>query len=144
MKLVDIARTTLQNGLSTAVLDAIETRLNRGEQSIIYVNRRGFAPVVLCLKCRWKGQCLRCDAGLTLHVGSGVLRCHHCGASQPAPSLCPNCGEPDLYHLGEGTQRVEAALIERFPKARVIRVDSDSMAGPGQVEQVLELSLIHI
>ncbi|HBK75502.1 MAG TPA: primosomal protein N', partial [Gammaproteobacteria bacterium] len=63
VKLVDIARTTLQNGLSTAVLDAIETRLNRGEQSIIYVNRRGFAPVVLCLKCRWKGQCLRCDAG---------------------------------------------------------------------------------
>jgi len=138
VKLVDIARTAHQNGLSTAVLDAIETRLNRGEQSIIYVNRRGFAPVVLCLKCQWRAQCLRCDAGLTLHAGSGVLRCHHCGASQPAPSLCPNCAESGLYHLGEGTQRVEAALIERFPEARVVRVDSDSMAGPGQVEEVLE------
>ena len=135
--LVDLKSVPVHNGLTAPVVKALAGRLERGEQSIVYVNRRGFAPVVLCADCGWQGKCRRCDASLTLHQGSGLLRCHHCGASRNAPLSCPACGQQGLYHVGAGTQRVEGELRRLFPAARVLRLDSDSTAGKGRLEQAL-------
>ncbi|MEE3287196.1 MAG: primosomal protein N' [Pseudomonadota bacterium] len=135
--LVDLKSVPVHNGLSAPVVKALAGRLERGEQSIVYVNRRGFAPVVLCSDCGWQGKCRRCDASLTLHQASGRLRCHHCGAARSAPVSCPACGQQGLYHVGEGTQRVEGELSRIFPAARVLRLDSDSTAGKGRLEQAL-------
>jgi primosomal protein N' (replication factor Y) len=115
--------------LSPTLADAIELRLERGEQSILLLNRRGFANQVLCLRCEKLIQCPHCDVTLTYHKGIDKLLCHWCGHVEPLPSVCPKCGEPEIKTLGLGTQRIEELLATRFPKARVIRVDVDSMRG---------------
>ena len=90
------------------------------------MNRRGFAPVVLCSTCRWQARCDRCDVRLTLHRRSERLRCHHCGASREPPEQCPQCGQSTLHPVGEGTQRVEDTLQKVLPAARILRLDSDN------------------
>ncbi len=135
--LLDLRRLPAPDGLSPVLLDAVERCLGRGEQCLIFINRRGFAPVVMCAGCGWQAQCRRCDARLTLHKRSARLRCHHCGADLPAPKQCPGCGSDTLYRVGTGTQRVEEALAKRFPKARLVRVDRDTTSGRGQLEAQL-------
>ena len=120
--LLDLRRLPAPDGLSPVLLDAVERCLGRGEQCLIFINRRGFAPVVMCAGCGWQAQCRRCDARLTLHKRSARLRCHHCGADLPAPKQCPGCGSDALYRVGTGTQRVEEALAKRFPKATQTRL----------------------
>jgi primosomal protein N' (replication factor Y) len=124
--LLDLGRLPIKSGMTPPVLDAIRLRLDRGEQSIVYVNRRGFAPIVLCSTCRWHARCSRCDVHLTLHRRSEQLRCHHCGASQIPPQQCPECGQSTLHPVGEGTQRVEDALQKALPGVRILRLDSDN------------------
>ncbi len=127
VRLLDLRRLAVNDGLSPPLLQALKDRLDKGEQSLLFLNRRGFAPVLLCRGCGWLAPCRRCDARLTLHKRSGRLRCHHCGADHAVPSQCPQCGGNDLRGLGEGTQRVEAALARHFPHARIVRVDRDSI-----------------
>ena len=116
----------LQDGLSQRLIEAIDARLARGEQSMLFINRRGYAPVLMCHDCGWLSGCHRCSAQLVLHLRERRLRCHHCGHQAAIPVACPECGNQALAPLGQGTQRVEAALAERFPRARVLRIDRDS------------------
>jgi len=116
----------LADGLSSPLLEKVEARLARREQALVFVNRRGYAPVLLCRACGWLSRCHRCSANLVLHLPERQLHCHHCGHRSAAPGACPECGNADLGPVGHGTQRVEAALRTRFPHARVLRIDRDS------------------
>ena len=119
----------VKSGLSETLSDGIKERLLRKDQSLVLVNRRGFAAAIYCPHCGWSAPCKRCDAKLTLHQTSRSLRCHHCGFQSAVPTRCPSCGHPELVGAGVGTQKLEAALIETFPEARVARADTDSLSG---------------
>lgn len=126
-----------QGGLSPPLLQAIRARLERGEQSLIYINRRGYAPIMMCHACGWIADCRHCSAHLNFHGVSRRLHCHHCGATQALPRACPSCGETELRHLGYGTERIETALQNYFPAARVLRIDSDSTRRKTAMEDML-------
>ena len=129
VEILDLNRLALNDGLSAPVVGALKDCLSRGEQSLVFVNRRGFAPVIVCTECGWQALCPRCDARQTLHRRTGRVICHHCGSQASAPSTCPQCQKETLFPAGEGTQRVEEALVRIFPEAAVMRIDSD-VAGP--------------
>jgi primosomal protein N' (replication factor Y) len=131
---IDTRREKLQDGLSGALLVAIEKRLQQGEQSLVFLNRRGYAPVLTCTGCGWISRCTRCAANLVLHLADGRLRCHHCGFEARVPKACPSCGNQDIQPFGRGTQRLEVVLAERFPQARILRVDRDSAKSRKQWE----------
>jgi primosomal protein N' (replication factor Y) (superfamily II helicase) len=116
----------LRSGLSGRLLETIRSCCARGEQSLVFINRRGFAPVLACRSCGWISGCHRCAAQLVLHLKDQRLRCHHCGHQANVPAACPQCGNQDLAPVGQGTQRVEAALADAFAAARVLRIDRDS------------------
>jgi len=116
----------LLDGLSGRVVNAMARCLERKEQSLVFINRRGYAPVLLCGACGWLSRCHRCTANLVLHQAAMQLRCHHCGHHAAIPSTCPTCGNQELRPVGHGTQRVETALHARFPHARILRIDRDS------------------
>ncbi|MEO7727693.1 MAG: primosomal protein N' [Burkholderiales bacterium] len=123
---IDTRNTHLIDGLSQELLKAINATTKRGEQSLIFINRRGYAPVLICRSCNWTADCPRCSAKLVLHATDRRLRCHHCGHQAAIPAACPHCGGHDLLPLGQGTQRIEGALARIFPAARILRVDRDS------------------
>ena len=131
---IDTRLEKLQDGLSGALLRAIEKCLARGEQSLIFLNRRGYAPVLTCTNCGWISHCTRCAANLVLHLADGRLRCHHCGFESRVPRACPTCGNQDIQPFGRGTQRLEEVLAARFPAARILRVDRDSAKSRKQWE----------
>ncbi|MFQ5755756.1 MAG: primosomal protein N' [Acidiferrobacterales bacterium] len=137
VRLLDLRRLPLNDGLAPPLLEQIQHRLERGEQSLLFLNRRGYAPVYMCHHCGWLVPCRRCDAKLTFHRRSQRLRCHHCGADSALPRCCPQCGEGSLHPLGEGTERVEDALKRWFPAARVLRIDRDSTRRKGELEEKL-------
>ncbi|HEY5308597.1 MAG TPA: primosomal protein N', partial [Casimicrobiaceae bacterium] len=118
-------------GIGEDLRDALVARIARGEQSLIFVNRRGFAPSLLCSACRWEADCPRCSARLVVHRAPPSLRCHHCGHEERLPTSCPSCGNVDLLPLGFGTQRLERVLTVAFPAARIARVDRDSTRAKG-------------
>jgi primosomal protein N' (replication factor Y) (superfamily II helicase) len=126
---IDPSRT--QRGLAPQILAAIEERLRRREQTLVFLNRRGYAPVLMCHSCGWLSGCHRCSAQLVLHLPARELHCHHCGHRAAVPSACPTCGNPALAPIGQGTQRVEDALVRHFPQAKVLRVDRDSTRRKG-------------
>jgi primosomal protein N' (replication factor Y) len=138
VRLLDMRRLKADAGLSHPLREAITAHLARGEQVLLFLNRRGFAPVWMCHGCGWVAPCARCDARLTLHRKSGKLRCHHCGAEQPLAAECPSCRGVELHALGEGTERVEGVLEKYFPTARVERIDRDSTSRKGSLEHKLE------
>jgi len=137
IRLVDTVRSPATDGISEPLSDAIERHLDSGGQALIFLNRRGFAPTLICASCGHIAGCQRCDSRLTVHAKSRELRCHHCGASRALDTLCGECGET-VKPLGEGTQRVEDALAARFPDRVITRVDSDSMQRKGAMHAVLE------
>lgn len=129
VRLVDTRRLKLEQGFSPQLIKALGERLDRGEQSLIFLNRRGYAPVLNCSSCGWVSQCTRCTAYTVLHRTGGwrnYLQCHHCGYQAAPPRACPECGDQDLKPMGRGTQRVEEHLAELFPTARIARIDADS------------------
>lgn len=138
IKLLPMDVMPTREGLTSAVIDAIKQRLENNEQSLIFLNRRGYAPLLVCFKCGWRGTCERCDSGLTFHRRSGRLRCHYCGADKPAPNKCPQCANEKLYQAGEGTQRIEENLQSNFPEAKLLRIDSDTVARKGELERHLQ------
>lgn len=121
----------LDNGFAQPLLNAIRERLARREQSLVFINRRGYAPVLMCHDCGWLSACHRCSAKLVLHAHDRRLHCHHCGYQSKVPMACPDCGNADLSPVGQGTQRIEATLAERFPAARILRIDRDSTRARG-------------
>jgi primosomal protein N' (replication factor Y) len=138
VRCIDTRREKLQDGLSAAMLGAIEHRLGRGEQSLIFLNRRGYAPVLACPACGWVSTCKRCAANMVVHLADRRLRCHHCGCESHIPAACPDCGNQDIHPFGRGTQRLEESLAQRFPQARVLRVDRDSANSPTKWRALLE------
>ncbi|MBO3706224.1 MAG: primosomal protein N' [Candidatus Accumulibacter sp.] len=137
VRIIDTRLEKPQDGLSGTLLLAIEQCLCRGEQSLIFLNRRGYAPVMSCPACGWISGCERCAANLVLHLVDRCLRCHHCGYQTRLPRQCPTCGNQDLRALGRGTQRLEMVLAERFPQARLLRVDRDSASSRKQWTELL-------
>lgn len=136
LNLVDMRRHASHQGLSQPALDAIDRHLKSGGQVIVFVNRRGYAPALFCTGCGWVAPCAHCDARMTLHRAAARLRCHHCGASAPEPSICGQCAQP-LRAVGQGTERVEETLGKVFPAAPLARLDRDTAAGRGAMETVL-------
>jgi primosomal protein N' (replication factor Y) len=126
VRVLDVRRQTLDSGLSQTLIEEIAHALSRGEQVLLFLNRRGYAPALLCHECGWVAACARCDALLTVHRRERRLRCHHCAAEQPLPAQCPACGGLDLQAAGQGTERLEQTLQERFPGRRVLRIDRDT------------------
>ena len=126
------------DGMGARLLAAIEARLARGEQSLVFINRRGYSPSLLCASCGWQAGCPRCSARLVVHRDAFELRCHHCGHRERLARACPQCGNVDLLPMGHGTQRLERALAERFPSARIARVDRDSTRREGAFAAIRE------
>ena len=126
VQLLDMRKLAQHDGLSAPLVEAIKRRLDRGEQSLLFINRRGFAPALYCGDCGYLVPCPRCDARLIWHKRAQLLRCHHCGLERAALTTCPQCGSARLLGVGAGTQRVETALQRFFPAARVLRIDRDS------------------
>ncbi len=127
IELVDLRHVPLDNGLSRPALAALQATFARGEQSLVFLNRRGYAPALYCPSCAWVAPCPRCSARLVLHRHTRRLHCHHCGYETPVPHECPDCGNPDLKPLGQGTQRLEETLAAFLPAARIRRIDRDTM-----------------
>ncbi|OHE59392.1 MAG: primosomal protein N', partial [Thiobacillus sp. GWE1_62_9] len=127
IELVDLKHLPLDNGLSRPAVQALTETLARGEQGLVFLNRRGYAPALYCPSCAWVSPCPRCSARLVLHRTSHRLKCHHCGFETRIPPECPSCGNPDLKALGQGTQRLEETLSALLPTARIRRIDRDTM-----------------
>lgn len=142
VSLIDLNVTPVEHGVSAPVWAAMQERLARGEQSLVFLNRRGYAPVLSCPACGWVGACERCTAYLVLHRGrgqttGGKLVCHHCGWEERVPESCPTCGNVDIRAYGQGTQRLETHIAEIVRGARVLRIDRDSTARKGEAEALL-------
>lgn len=136
--LLDIRNQLLQDGLSNSLIKQIKKTLAKKEQVLLFLNRRGYAPVQICHSCGWVAQCNHCDTNLVIHYSDNALRCHHCGHQQRLPSNCPSCQSKELKPLGVGTEKVEHTLHELFPKHRIIRLDRDSTQKKGVLETQLE------
>jgi primosomal protein N' (replication factor Y) len=138
IRCVDTRGKRLRQGLSPELLAGLEVRLQRGEQSLVFINRRGFSPALVCPSCGWAAACTRCSARLTLHLKDACLRCHYCGHEEPVAAGCGHCGNQDLAPAGHGTQRIEQTLTEALPGARVLRVDRDSTRRKQAFERIQE------
>jgi len=124
--LVDSAGPKADNGVSSVLYKAIEKQLAAGNQVLLFINRRGFAPVLMCHECNWQATCSHCDAKMIVHQRRHTLCCHHCGLIQRLPEKCPNCQAPDLNTYGAGTEQIELTLQRYFPDTPVLRIDRDS------------------
>ena len=138
VRLIDTRQHPPKHGLSAPIAEAIAARLARREQTLVFLNRRGYAPVLSCPACGWVSSCPDCTAHLVVHLSERRLRCHHCGHAESVPHHCPQCGNIDLQPLGRGTQRLESTLAERFPQARLLRIDADSTRNRGSLEAMLD------
>jgi primosomal protein N' (replication factor Y) len=124
--------------LAPTLLTAIEERLARGEQSLLLLNRRGYAPVLHCSACGWKSGCPHCSAWRVFHKLDRTLRCHHCGLTERVPRACPDCGNLDIAPIGRGTEKLQEQLAALLPQARVARLDADSTRAVGSLQQQLQ------
>ena len=149
VRLVDLGRIAAQFGkqalrqhpLAPPLLDALRERLDRGEQSLVLLNRRGYAPVLHCTNCGWKSACAHCSAWRVFHKHDRTLRCHHCGFTERVMRACPDCGDPDIQPMGRGTERLEEQMAELLPGARIGRIDADSTRAKGSLER--QLASVH-
>jgi primosomal protein N' (replication factor Y) len=135
---IDTTKVNLQHGFTPQLIAALRLRLERKEQSLLFINRRGYSPVLLCSACHWIAPCTRCSSRLVVHLGQRKLRCHHCGHEQRIPHQCPSCGDPDLHPTGHGTQRLEQTLAQLLPEARIARVDRDSISRKHALVEILD------
>lgn len=138
IKILDLRGRLLETGLSEGLLKSINVHLNQHGQVMLFLNRRGYAPTMMCHSCGWVMLCHRCDARLTLHQNPKRLYCHHCGTSKIPPRICPECQQSELMGLGLGTQRLEDALKSRFPNRCIVRIDRDSTRKKGSMQDILQ------
>ncbi|MEZ5500927.1 MAG: primosomal protein N' [Steroidobacteraceae bacterium] len=137
LRLIDLTQEPVHQGLSHTVLHSLTRHVESGQQALVFINRRGFAPTLACTACGWIAPCRNCDARMTVHRGANDLRCHHCGAEAPLPERCPVCGFATRA-VGQGTERVEQVLAERFGAALLARLDRDTASGRGNAARVVE------
>lgn len=137
IRLIDTRCAQLEQGWSPQLLTALQQTLDAKQQALIYLNRRGYAPVLHCGACGWLSQCPHCSVYSVLHKGyKHYMQCHHCGQQSPVAKHCPDCGLIDLKPLGQGTQRIEEFLSQRFPQARILRIDADATRRKGSAERL--------
>nr|PZN76023.1 MAG: primosomal protein N' [Pseudomonadota bacterium] len=136
MSLIDLRTCAVRNGISTPAVEAIQRHLREDGQVLVFLNRRGYAPTLLCTACGWIAPCRDCDARLTVHRAAGRLRCHHCGADAPLPERCPQCGF-GVKPVGQGTERIEETLAELFPDVPLVRLDRDVVRRRGDMEAAM-------
>ncbi|MGD8311913.1 MAG: primosomal protein N' [Gammaproteobacteria bacterium] len=137
-EILDIRQQPLEHGLSLPLLGHIRRHLDAGAQVLLFLNRRGFAPTLMCYDCGWVAGCRRCDARLTWHQHDGRLHCHHCGSQRTVDTVCPECRGSELHPQGQGTERVEQALAEHFPDIERLRIDRDTTRRRGELDDLLE------
>lgn len=137
VRVLDVRKRALDAGLSPELLQKLRATVDAGGQALVFRNRRGYAPVLLCHDCGWSAQCTRCETPMTVHAGGRRLQCHHCGARRPAPQACPDCGGLALQPQGVGTERLEERLSELFPDVPVVRVDRGSTRRRDALEKML-------
>lgn len=138
VRLIDMERDKPADGITSTLIGAMRRRLEKGEQSLLFLNRRGYAPVLNCDACGWVSNCTRCTAFMVLHKPEHRLRCHHCSLELRIPKACPTCGNVDLQPLGRGTQRIEENLQVIFPNARLLRIDADSTRRKGSAQAAFD------
>jgi primosomal protein N' (replication factor Y) len=136
--IVDLKQESLDCGIAGSTLTAIRETIKKKQQVLVFLNRRGFAPTLICHQCGWVAECRSCDARLTVHRGRGKLICHHCNYQQRTVHQCPSCHSHELVAAGEGTERSEAWLQESFPDIPVLRVDRDSTRNKGAMQKVFD------
>ncbi|KAA8998597.1 primosomal protein N' [Affinibrenneria salicis] len=140
--IVDLKGLALTSGLSQPLIKRLQHHLNAGNQAILFLNRRGFAPALLCHECGWIAECPRCDHYYTLHQQQHHLRCHHCDGQRPVPHQCPQCGSTNLVPVGLGTEKLEQELAPLFPQVPITRIDRDTTSRKGALEQ--QLAQVHL
>ncbi|KEY91242.1 primosomal protein N' [Candidatus Photodesmus blepharus] len=138
-KIVDVKGLYLKGGLSEPLIIEMRKHLTAKNQVMLFLNRRGFSPVLMCRECGWVAECQRCDAYCTFHQHSNEMRCHHCGSQRSVVHQCEDCGTEGLMRVGVGTERLEEQLAQLFPEYKVIRIDRDSMRRKGSFRHALEL-----
>lgn len=126
-----------ESNFSTQLLEEVQTRISRGEQTILMLNRRGYSSFIMCRDCGFVLQCPNCDISLTLHMDTHTMKCHYCGHEEPIPDICPNCHSHQIRYYGTGTQKVETELQEKIPEARILRMDVDTTRRKGMHEKIL-------
>ena len=135
-RVLDLIQQTMTGGISSIAMKAIADTLEKGEQALVFLNRRGYAPVILCHECGWHGACQHCDANLTWHKASHRMLCHHCDSVARVPVMCPACGADALQGAGEGTEQLEQILAKTFPDTPLLRFDRDSVSKKGEFERL--------
>ena len=138
IRLLDVRAVKMAEGLSPVLLETMRQHLEKGNQVLLFLNRRGYAPALLCHDCGWVSHCQRCDANMTIHQRDRRQRCHHCGADKPLVDTCPECQGKELHTYGAGTERVEQALMAYFPDKKIIRMDRDTTRRKGAFEALLD------
>ncbi len=138
IKLIDMCSQPMKEGLSAALLDNIDQHLKKGNQVLLFLNRRGYSPLLMCHECGWTTSCKRCDAHMTFHKHKQQLHCHHCGAETASPKQCGDCSSNELLAIGAGTERIEQFLNERFPDVFVNRIDRDTTRKKGALEEKIQ------
>lgn len=138
VEIIDIRHKKLDEGMSNELLSQIKQQLQSSQQVLLFLNRRGYAPVLMCCKCGWHHTCKRCDSNMILHHNTQILRCHHCEAQNEIPASCAQCGDINITAIGLGTQRLEICLSKYFPNANIVRVDKDSVHNKKQLKCVLD------
>lgn len=135
---IDTSKLNLNNGFSPQLIQALKHRLARNEQSLLFINRRGYAPVFICNSCQWTATCQRCSSRMVVHRQRQCLSCHHCGHETRIPDQCPSCESHDCHPIGQATQRIEETLQQLFPEARIARVDRDTMGRKEALNELLK------
>jgi primosomal protein N' (replication factor Y) len=138
IELINLCNQKLHEGMAETLLSRIKQHLQQQGQALLFINRRGFAPLLMCHDCGWTTNCLRCDAHMTYHKRRKQLHCHHCGAQRTAPENCEQCGSSNILAIGAGTERIEQSLQSYFPDIQVSRIDRDSTRNKGSLQDKLE------
>ena len=136
--LIDMNQQQVEFGLSGTLKHEMKQTIARGEQVLLFLNRRGYAPAINCQECHWLAECIRCDKPYTLHQKQQLLICHHCGSQRRIPPQCPSCGSVRIAPLGQGTEQLESRLEELFPESSIVRIDRDSTRKKGELAKLLQ------
>ena len=138
VKLIDLRSKPVTDGLSSELIQAIDAELMNRHQVLLFLNRRGYAPFLLCHECAWTAECSRCNAHMVFYKKQNILKCHHCLNQEHVPAACPQCNSENILFLGEGTQRIEDRLKEIFPNTAMVRIDRDSTRGKNTLQDRLD------